>query len=1225
MSTDSPYDAIEDLLSKAMAIEDPLARERWAEELLQEQPEKLAELLSLMEAAQQTAWFDRPLQSVVMATGETESRMGSRIGTYKLIKQIGAGGMGHVYLARQSSPVRRLVALKLLQRSPTDVHAFERFRREQQVLASLEHPNIAHIFDAGSADSGDAFLAMEYIQGPQLLDHCEIHRLGIRQRVALMIQCCKAIQHAHQKGIIHRDIKPSNVLVSTVDGDPVVKVIDFGIAKAFRADWGDSWRSGDEAGQGQSKNVLTQAGSTPGTPPFMSPEQYSENGDPIDTRSDIYSLGALLYNLLTRVPPFDTQLQRTQSLSDLRHLVQRNDPVAPSVRAPEAAKSLRGDLDAIVRKAMQRNPEDRYQTVQQMMEDLRAHLNNSSISARNDSAWERLRKFSQRNRLAFSASIISASGLLIGLAVAISQRQQAIRSEQLARHQAFASELLLASMASRDGTFDIARQLLNDHKPLRSAESSSRNRMPLDWRLLAAQLPPQPTTIAQFSTKLYFGLSIPKRNELATAGKDSHLRIVDASSGTLRLDVDTAQGEINGLALSGDGNQIASGGDDGTVKLWQIDTGELMHAWKASDKQVYQVAWSQDDRFFLTAGSAADVYVWDTRSYQLHHRLDSQGEPLECLGVSSQGRVVFGSSNGVLRLADVDSTDSSGIHPLTFSPSRAIDVNRCSTAVFSPSGQWLAVGMDHGNLILLRKQENQYKPFERIRFPSTASAIAFDTTETQIAVGESNGRVHLLTLSVTRPTQSRLRITDYLAKKPDRLNNISSDREGALPLQDQLWNLVSRVDPPDAREHLQADCDRVFLEFRKPIYNVLYIDNYIREWLDESGNANPEWNESPEQVIYKGDGIELQFSNRWSGWSDSKELTESGRLRSWSCHEKRVASLCWSSDNRSIESISEDGTLKRIPVDSARFRILGTRDVTELVVTNQGVIVVQQLQDHLQMVSDGKTIEAPGLQLWSGERNVRLLPMPANADYLFADVLDTASQRRSLWLWNRTGENAHRSVAIPEIPPEFDFIAAMDDHRLLVKNREDYPGQDASYEVGCWDLHTDQFTWKHKSSSSRLHQPSLSSAGDFLAYHEDRKVDLIATDSGEKKTLAQFPEVDLTAICFSHDGEFVAVVCEDHRIVCFRTDDGQMAWTLSITGSPALDAAWSRDKKTLICVTRDGFLKTYDIALQQLTAEIQLPSRDLIQVVPAADENWIYVLDRIGKVTCVRCNPLAGG
>ncbi|MFY7969999.1 MAG: serine/threonine-protein kinase, partial [Pirellulaceae bacterium] len=212
MSTTSPYDAVEDLLLRAMAIEDRQVRRRWAEELLQGQPEKLAELLSLTEAADRPAWFDRPLKPLVQAIGESQSRMGSRIGPYQLIEQIGAGGMGHVYLARQSSPVQRLVALKLLQRNPTDAHAFERFRREQQVLASLEHPNIAHIFDAGSADSGDAFLAMEYVQGSQLIDHCSAQRLGIRQRIDLMIQCCKAIQHAHQKGIIHRDIKPSNVL-----------------------------------------------------------------------------------------------------------------------------------------------------------------------------------------------------------------------------------------------------------------------------------------------------------------------------------------------------------------------------------------------------------------------------------------------------------------------------------------------------------------------------------------------------------------------------------------------------------------------------------------------------------------------------------------------------------------------------------------------------------------------------------------------------------------------------------------------------------------------------------------------------------------------------------------------------------------------------------------------------------------------------------------------------
>jgi serine/threonine protein kinase len=1222
MSTVSPYDAIEDLLLKAMAIEEPKARRRWAQEVLQGHPEKLAELLSLTEAAQQTAWFDRPLKPVVMAIGDTQTRKGRQIGPYLLIEQIGAGGMGHVYLARQSSPVRRLVALKLLQRNPADLHAFERFRREQQVLASLEHPNIAHIFDAGSADSGDSYLAMEYVQGPQLLDHCRAQRLGIRQRVALLTQCCKAIQHAHQKGIIHRDIKPSNVLVSTIDGDPVVKVIDFGIAKAFQSDWGDSWRSGDEPGQGQSKNNVTQAGSTPGTPPFMSPEQYSETGSPIDTRSDIYSLGALLYNLLTEVPPFDTQIQETRSLSDLRHLVQQNDPVPPSVRVPEQGKVLRGDLDAIVSKAMQRDLEKRYQTVQQLTDDLRKYLENCSVSARPDTTIESLCRFASRNRLMLGAAILTTIGILAGLFVAIAQRQRAIHSERLARHQAYASEMLLASMASRDGNFEIARQLLNRYSTPRSADGSAPSQMPLDWRLLAAQLPTIPSTIASFPTKLYFGLSIASRKEIATAGKDSHLRIIDASNGSMRLDIDTKQGEINGLALHPEATQIASGGDDGTVKLWDVSTGNLIHSWKASEKQIYQLAWSQDQRFFLTAGSAKDVSVWDTRNFQLHHRLDSEGESLECLGVSFQDQVVYGSSSGVIRIADAACPERSGIRHLTFSPSRSVDVNHCSAVAFSPSGQWLAVGLDHGNLILLKKKGEQYQAFERIRFPSTASAIAFDATETKVAVGESNGSVHLLTIAALRPSYSRLAFTEHMAQEQAQFSNLAPDIKSLESMHDQLWNLVSTSDPPNARKNLPTDCDRVFLEFRKPIFNILHTDNYVREWLDETGLVNPAWNEWPEQVIYKDDGVELQFSNRWSGWSHSKELTEAGRLRSWSPHEKRVASLWWSADNELIQSVSEDGTVKGISIDSPRLRTLESNDCIDLIPANQDVVVVQHIQDYSQRVSDDQILEEQGLKLWPGNKSARRLRMPGNADYFFSVVLDSATQQSSLWRWNKIDGSFQQSLALQEIPATFDIIAAIDEHRLLVKRRLESPGRESSYELGSWDLQTQSFVWKQGTSASRIHHPSLSASGTFMAYHQDRTVELIATNSGEKKTLFQIRETDVTDLCFSHDSRFVVAVCEDHRIVCFQTHDGQLAWTLHMTVSPAFSAAWSRDQQTLICVSRDGFLKTYDIALQQLTSEFLLPSRDLMKVITSIDENWIYALDRSGTVTCFRCIPL---
>jgi serine/threonine protein kinase len=1148
--------------------------------------------------------------------------MGSRIGPYQLIEQIGAGGMGHVYLARQSSPVQRLVALKLLQRNPTDAHAFERFRREQQVLASLEHPNIAHIFDAGSADFGDAFLAMEYVEGSQLIDHCSAQRLGIRQRIDLMIQCCKAIQHAHQKEIIHRDIKPSNVLVTTVDGDPVVKVIDFGIAKAYQSDWGDSWRSGEEAVPGQSKSVLTQAGSTPGTPPFMSPEQYSLEGDRIDTRSDIYSLGALLYNLLTGVPPFDTQIQQTQSLSDLRDLVQHNDPLPPSERFLESSKALRGDLDAIVAKAMQRDPERRYQTVQQLAEDLRNYLANAPVSAHPETTFEHLCRVAKRNRLSLGAVILATSGLLAGLFIAIAQRQLAVRSERKSKQQAFASELLLASMAAQDGNFTIARQLLDRHSEASDASQTSPVApMPLDWRLLRSQLPSEPVTIAQFPTKLYFGLSLPSRKEIATAGKDSHLRIVDETTGQLRLDIDTEQGEINGLALHPDGDQIASGGDDGTVKVWDVATGRLLHHWKASQKQVFQLDWSSDGKLFLTAGSATDVAVWNALDFQFSHRLNSQGEALECLGVSRQGRAAYGSNMGLLRIADIDDPSQDSIQIVALSPSRATNINRCSSVVFSQSGQWLAVGLDHGNLVLLKQLEGRYQPIERIRFSSTVSAVAFDTTETRLAIGESNGNVHLLQLPERHPTQSRLRFTEFFAGEQARFASRSSGSIVPNNSTDALWSLVVHTDPSDPREELPLQCDRVYLEFREPLANIVCVENFMREWLDDSGRPNPDWNEVPEQVTYKGDGVELHFSNRWSGWSNSQELIESGRLKSWSGHDKRVASICWGSNGQAVHSVSEDGSTNRIHIAAGAIERIPGNDFYDLAPIGGGEVMLMKTSEQIQLVEAGKSRANSTISLGPYEGTKTPLPLMSRSPYFLAKQSTSTGDRAISRADRRTGE----ILQIDSIPPDLmihSVVAAIDEDRFIVQFQGDGDKGKPSRPFGCWSLHNQTVLWRLSSRSELLRNLIVSPSKKYLVFADDSYVELVDPRTGFKRTLGHFPEIDLNSLRFSHDERYLLVVCEDHRIVCYRTDDGSHAWTLPMTGSPAHDAAWSKDQRTLLCVTRDGSIKTYDIALQQLTAEIPLPTRDLIRVLISADESWIYVLDRTGQVLCVRCNPL---
>ncbi len=320
----------------------------------------------------------------VTAPGEL---VGDVIGNYKLVQLIGEGGFGTVYLAEQQQPVRRQVALKIIKLGMDTRQIIARFDAEKQALAMMDHPNIARVFDAGATDTGRPYFVMEYVQGVPITQFCDEHNLSPRQRLELFATVCAAVQHAHQKGIIHRDIKPSNVLVSMQDAKPVAKVIDFGIAKATESRLTE-------------QTMFTEDRQLIGTPQYMSPEQADIGSRDIDTRADIYSLGVLLYELLAGKPPFEPERLRSAAFHEIQRIIREEDPPLPSAKlgVSKLAKAIRGDLDWIVMRAMDKDRTRRYETASGLAEDLRRHLVDEPIVARPPSTLYQLGKFARRNK-----------------------------------------------------------------------------------------------------------------------------------------------------------------------------------------------------------------------------------------------------------------------------------------------------------------------------------------------------------------------------------------------------------------------------------------------------------------------------------------------------------------------------------------------------------------------------------------------------------------------------------------------------------------------------------------------------------------------------------------------------------------------------------------------------------------------------------------------------------
>ena len=398
---------------------------------------RLEVLLEARGEAEEFFEFQPAVEPVQETPGEGEGGLGARIGPYRLIDRIGAGGCGVVYLAEQQEPVKRKVALKIIRLGMDTESVIARFAMEREALALMDHPNIARVLDAGTTASGRPFFVMELVDGERITDYCDRKRLGLRERLELFTRVCEAIQHAHQKGVIHRDIKPSNVLVRDHDGRPEPKIIDFGIAKAT-------------AGGFESDITYTKLGQLVGTPAYMSPEQ-AEGGVDIDTRSDIYSLGAMLCELLTGRPPFSPEQFKDRGPDEIRNILRGEETGVPSNRLRGASKDeigkiaehraadpqrlagqLAGDLDWIVMKAIEKDRGRRYETANGLAMDVQRYLNEEPVLARPPSRGYLLMKMVRRNRIAFAAGSVAMFGLLGGFGVStlLFLREKDAREEQ---------------------------------------------------------------------------------------------------------------------------------------------------------------------------------------------------------------------------------------------------------------------------------------------------------------------------------------------------------------------------------------------------------------------------------------------------------------------------------------------------------------------------------------------------------------------------------------------------------------------------------------------------------------------------------------------------------------------------------------------------------------------------------------------------------------------------
>ncbi|MGO9946892.1 MAG: protein kinase domain-containing protein [Steroidobacteraceae bacterium] len=696
---------------------------------------------------------------------------------FRLIRKLGEGGMGQVWLAEQTAPVRRPVALKLIKAGMYDETVVHRFQAERQSLAIMDHPAIAKVFDAGITPQGQPYFVMEYVPGLPITEYCDQRKLPVRERIELLMQACDGVQHAHQKAIIHRDLKPANILVVEVDGKPVPRIIDFGLAKAVTLEAAD-------------QTLFTRFGQFMGTPGYMSPEQVDPNIQDIDTRTDVYSLGVVLYVLLTGLQPFETKRRQRPALDEWLRQLREQEPPTPSAKLStdleisietaearntepkQLVSQLRGDLDWITMKALERERERRYGTPSELAADLRRYLNDEPVLARPASAGYQIRKFVRRHR--FAAAFVGMVTLLSVVAsaaalIAIKQKREA--QHQTAETLKAQGRLLTQAAAQRlkdldvAGAQDIILEVLAN--PIFAhARSAAAIGIFQEIRASDAQL----VVLSGHSAPLPSAAYSPDGTRIVTASNDNTARIWDAHTGA-QLAVLSGHGDhVESAAYSPDGTRIITASRDRTARIWDAHSGKQLALLSGHD-HIYTAAYSPDGTRIITASHDNAAHIWDARTGTELAVLLGHGNNVYSAAYSPDGaRIVTASADKTARIWDAHTGaplavllgHGDGLSSAAYSPDsmRIVTASADKTARIwdAHTGAQLAVLLGHGGALVSAAYSPDGTRVVTASYDNTAR-IWDARAGTKLAV--LSGHVNTVTAAAYSPDGTRVVTASY--------------------------------------------------------------------------------------------------------------------------------------------------------------------------------------------------------------------------------------------------------------------------------------------------------------------------------------------------------------------------------------------------------------------------------------------------------------------------------
>lgn len=1067
-------DDIEKIFNAAIEKKSDKERSAYLDGACHNNPDLRSRVEKLIKAHKAAGSFLHESLTITASTLDTPPNIeqpGMVIGRYKLLQQIGEGGFGVVYMAEQRHPIRRRVALKIIKLGMDTKQVVARFEAERQALAMMDHPNIAKVFDAGATDTGRPYFVMELVKGISITEYCDKNNLNTRQRLEIFIDICKAVQHAHQKGIIHRDIKPSNVLITLRDDDsPVPKVIDFGIAKATQARLTE-------------KTLFTELRQFIGTPEYMSPEQARMGELDIDTRCDIYSLGVLLYELLTGTTPFDAQTLREAGYNEIQRIISEDEPPKPSTRLSTLGDSLsdvakhrnsepkqlqrtiRGELDWIVLKALEKDRTRRYETANGLAGDVQRYLCDEPVVAGPPSKVYRLRKFVRRNQVPVMTAAAVAAVIVIGFIVstlmyiqaeqaranestarieAVEAKHLAEKSEDAEKQQRHRAEKLLA-----EAHLDRGIKLINEGNSLGlldildACETAKeipvlRESAARMWAIAHDLLSDRLLHVMDGARNLTFS---PDGKLLATSS-DNTAQLWNVQTGQPHGSPLQLEKTISAIVFSPDGKLLAAHSVEGAAQMWETVTGKpvgpiLRHenrtTWytrSALDSAVF----SPDGKLLATGGVDGTVRLWDTKTGR------TNGPPLQhngqvwILAFSPNGKLlVSGSLGGSDISAKVWNVDTGKLHIPPLQHQQGL-----TKVAFSPDGKFVATASWDKTCTLwetdtgkIHKQSQYSNWITDIIFGSDGDAFGFrHSKETPVQLWETETNQKYIealqhgdnTFLVAFDPDGRLFATGALDQRVRLWENADGQAYSRSLFNQGLLEKVE-FSPDGKLLAVAAGQARIWRTFQP-------LDTEVVPYDDRFANVvYSEWRDHT-NVVFDSDGNPVATADKGTVylWDPANEQSVEFPTGGW------VNSLICSLDGKLVAVSLADHTARVYDVETKQkihtFKCIG--DVLGIafshdgktLATGTGEGVIQQWD-----LSTGKQCDMfPRL-------HKKVWPMAYSPE---GDILATISDEkaRTLRIWDITTDPPYRSLVVPaHIPTSKASLDLFDSDRSILINR----------------------------------------------------------------------------------------------------------------------------------------------------------------------------------------------